>query len=358
MLYEKELPVRYPKSSFAMNVVYLLTSASVLTSIFFSLLLFLSIDDDWVMMALFGSLAIIFELGKFFAWFEFGERRARRNFSGALSALIFYAILAAISIGGSIGGINSATNTAQNHVNIQQSKIDSFNREIEAIEEQIELNNEAGRRYIEMNRIAIGLARIQKENSALRDKQRQLAEQRDSLPVVTQGSVLGLIDSMARALGTDSQTAKLWLVVFLSVLLDFFAAFFIGLIGEEKRFCQQFRHQRPVTIEPEMPKLLTHQPQPETESKSDTGVTTAADIVDQIPVNSDADKNILSEQEQALIDKVSDALDNKQVNCTKKAVMSFLKITQEETDALFALLMEQNLVSQKPNNHYRWHGNS
>lgn len=341
MLYNDKLPVRYPKSTFAMVVVYFLTSASVLTSIFFSLLLFLSIDDDWVMMALFGSLAIIFELGKFFAWYEFGERRSRKNFGGALSALVFYGILAAISIGGSVGGINSATNKAQNHVNVQQAKVNAFNHQIETIEQQIQLNNEAAKKYIEMSRIAVGLKRIQSENEQLRLKQQKLAQERDSLPVVSQGSVLGLIDSLARALNIDTQSAKLGLVIFLSVLLDFFAAFFIGLIGEEYRFRQGFRQVKPITIdnddEQDTPKLLTHQ------VVIDDNVEDAVEVEDVI-------------EPPSLYQQAIDALESNKVSCTKKALTSFLKIDSEETDALFKRFMDEGLVTQKANKHYCWHG--
>ncbi len=348
MLYNDKLPIRYPKSKFAMWTVYSFTTASVLTSIFFSLLLFLSIDDDWLMMALFGSLAIIFELGKFFAWYEVGERLSRRNYPSALSALIFYGILAAISIGGSIGGINSATNKAQNHVNIQESKINAFNLQIEAIDQQIALNNEAGKKYIEMSRIAIGLKRIQQENNDLRKQQQELAQKRDSLPVVSQGSVLGLIDSLAKSMGTDTQTAKLGLVVFLSILLDFFAAFFISLIGEEHRFRQRFHHREPVTLDsedlPEPPKLLTHQvvmEAAEAENESEAEII-AEEVKEPEPIS--------------LYQQAIEALDSKQINCSKKAIISLLKIDPEEADELFKQLMDEGLVSKKANHHYRWHG--
>lgn len=328
-----------------MGVVYFLTSASVLTSIFFSLLLFLSIDDDWVMMALFGSLAIIFELGKFFAWYEFGERRSRKNFGGAISALVFYGILAAISIGGSVGGINSATNKAQNHVNVQQAKVNAFNHQIETIEQQIQLNNEAAKKYIEMSRIAVGLKRIQNENEQLRLKQQKLAQERDSLPVVSQGSVLGLIDSLARALNIDTQSAKLGLVIFLSVLLDFFAAFFIGLIGEEYRFRQGFRQVKPITIdnddEQEAPKLLTHQVVVEETAKDNVEDVVEVEEIIEPP---------------SLYQQAIDALENNKISCTKKALTSFLKIDSEETDELFKRFMDEGLVSQKANKHYCWNG--
>lgn len=329
-----------------MWTVYSFTGASILASIIFSLLLFLSIDEDPVMQILFGGLAVIFELGKFFAWYEFGERRARRNYSGAISAFAFYAVLAAISIGGSVGGINSATNKAQSHVNVQQSKINTYNMQIDAIEKQIELNNIAAEKYIQMERIATGVTRIQKENDKLRKQQQQLAAERDSLPVVSQGSVLGLIDSLAKSLTVETQTAQLGLVVFLSVLLDFFAAFFVGLIGEELRFRNQFHRLNPITIdayntsEPKEPELLTHQ--------MESSQTFEPEIEPAVTAEPEPPKTAY--------EKTIEALSTNQVNCTKRAVTRFLKISSEEVDEIFKQLLEEGIVSKKPNNHYQWHG--
>ncbi|MGF1693245.1 Preprotein translocase subunit SecY [Photobacterium kagoshimensis] len=326
-----------------MWTVYSFTSASILASIVFSLLLFLSIDEDPLMQFLFGGLAVIFELGKFFAWYEFGERRARRNYTGAFSAFAFYTVLAAISIGGSVGGINSATNQAQSHVNVQQSKITAFNMQIEAIEQQIALNNVAAEKYIQMERIATGVTRIQKENDKLRHQQQELAMQRDSLPVVSQGSVLGLIDSLAKSLNVQTQTAQLGLVVFLSVLLDFFAAFFVGLIGEEQRFRHQFRRMNPITIDAfdnalhKQPELLTHV---NTDEKRE-------------PEN---DAPVEPEKPLTPYEQVFAALNDNKVNCTKRAVTRFLKMNSDDVDDIFKQFMAEGIVSKKPNNHYQWHG--
>ncbi|WP_428479002.1 Preprotein translocase subunit SecY [Photobacterium japonica] len=349
MLYDDNLPIRYPKGKFAMCTVYSFTGASILASIIFSLLLFLSIDEDPIMQILFGGLAIIFELGKFFAWYEFGERRARRNYAGAISAFAFYAVLAAISIGGSIGGINSATNQAQSHVNVQQSKINSYNMQIEAIDNQIALNNEAAEKYIQMERIATGVTRIQRENDKLRQQQLDLAAERDSLPVVSQGSVVGLIDSLAKSMSVQTQTAQLGLVVFLSVLLDFFAAFFVGLIGEELRFRNQFRRVHPFTIdayttEAKQPELLSH-----TMSQPTTHYETHMEEVTPEPTPE-------PEAPKSLYEQAIDALSANQVNCTKRAVTRYLKVSSEEVDELFSQFMEEGIVSKKPNNHYQWHG--
>ncbi|EAR53549.1 hypothetical protein SKA34_10460 [Photobacterium sp. SKA34] len=334
-----------------MWTVYSFTGAAILASIIFSLLLFLSIDDDPLMKFLFGGLAVIFELGKFFAWYEVGERKARRNYTGTLSAFTFYAVLAAISIGGSIGGINSATNKAQSEVNVQKSKINAFNMQIEAIEKQIDLNNVAAEKYIQMERIASGVARIQKQNDELRNQQQKLAMERDSIPVVSQGSVLGLIDSLAETLHVTPQAAQLGLVVFLSVLLDFFAAFFVGLIGEENRFRHQYRHNKMLEMagynEFEQPKLLEHF-DPSTVGTSEVNVHEQEQEPEEIIIEPELPK---TPYEQAI-----DALSHNKVNCSKRAVSKFLNISTDEVNDIFKQLLNEGIVSKKPNNHYQWHG--
>ncbi|WP_038873477.1 hypothetical protein [Vibrio jasicida] len=341
MKYEQQIGYRYPKGRFAMVSVYAFTGAAILASTIFSLLLFLSIDENPMMQALFGGLAIIFEAGKFYAWYEYGERRAHRNYAGALTALVFYLVLAAISIGGSIGGINSATNSAQSHISVKQAKVEAYNRQIASIDKQIELNNMAAQKYIEMERIATGVSRIQEQNKKLREEQQRLATERDSLPPVAQGSVIGLIDSLAKAFGTTSSQAQLGLVVFLSILLDFFAAFFVGLIGEENRFRHYFRRNDGITlanvrdIELEPAGYLPHIKEEEQPEMS-------------VPIE--------PEEPKTLLEQVSDALKGHQVTCTKKAVAKQFRLSAEEVDKVFEELAELGLVGKKANHHYHWIG--
>ncbi|CAH1595877.1 MULTISPECIES: hypothetical protein [Vibrio] len=341
MKYEQQIGYRYPKGRFAMVSVYAFTGAAILASTIFSLLLFLSIDENPMMQALFGGLAIIFEAGKFYAWYEYGERRAHRNYAGALTALVFYLVLAAISIGGSIGGINSATNSAQSHISVEQAKVEAYNRQIASIDKQIELNNMAAQKYIEMERIATGVSRIQEQNKKLREEQQRLATERDSLPPVAQGSVIGLIDSLAKAFGTTSSQAQLGLVVFLSILLDFFAAFFVGLIGEENRFRHYFRRNDGITlanvrdIELEPAGYLPHIKEEEQPEMS-------------VPIE--------PEEPKTLLEQVSDALKGHQVTCTKKAVAKQFRLSAEEVDKVFEELAELGLVGKKANHHYHWIG--
>ncbi|MBY6185503.1 Preprotein translocase subunit SecY [Marinobacter hydrocarbonoclasticus] len=344
MKYAQQIGYRYPKGRFAMVSVYAFTGAAILASTIFSLLLFLSIDENPMMQALFGGLAIIFEAGKFYAWYEFGERRSHRNLSGAATALVFYLVLAVISIGGSIGGINSATNTAQSHLSVEQAKIDAYNRQIASIDQQIALNNLAAEKYIEMERIATGVSRIQEQNNALRQEQQRLAMERDSIPPVAQGSVLGLIDSLAKAFGTTSQQAQLGLVVFLSILLDFFAAFFVGLIGEEQRFRHYWRrheHNLEAQSDQQAPEreepagYLPYLESGESSSAVDAGQT---------------------EQEKPLLERVSEALDGRRILCTKKAVARHFTLSSDEVNDLFDELMTLGLVGRKANHHFQWIG--
>jgi len=336
----KKMRIRHAKGPFAITVVYSFTGAAILASIIFSLLLFLSIDENPWMKALFGSLAVIFELGKFFAWYEFGERLARRHLSAAFSAFTFYAVLAVISIGGSIGGINSATNTAQKHVDLQQSQVGAFNLQIAALQKQIDLNNVAAEKYIELNRIATGVARIQKENAVLRQQQVELAIQRDSLPVSSQGSVFGLIGSIADGFNIKAMDAQLGLVVFLSVLLDLFAAFFVGLIGEELRFTRTLAiHEK--LMEKQNSDHANSKILPETEQNS----------------FSEESETAISRPEM-LFQKALHILLKGDVRCSKKAIADKLNIKGEEVDQIFSGLLAKGLVTQKANRHFTWQGES
>ena len=337
MHYQDTIGLRYPKGPFAMATVYSLAGSSILASTIFSLLLFLSIDDNFWMKVLFGSLAIIFEVGKFYAWYEYGERRAHNNFKGASSALIFYIVLAVISIGGSIGGINSATNQAQGHIAIAKAKVAAFNRQIDAIDKQIELNDQAAEKYIELELITYGVSRIQAENKKLREEQQTLALERDSLPPVTQGSVIGLIESLAKGFGVEAKQAQLVLVVFLSVLLDLFAAFFVAVIGEELRF--RHYHRQVVTIDGV----------PETVESVSTAILSLRNIKNEKDAfNMDI--------ELTIEEKVIEAFKGSLISCSKKAVTRYFKLQSEDVNKIFNQLLSQGLIGKKANNHYYWIG--
>lgn len=323
---------RRPKGALAMFSLYTFTGAAIIASVIFSLLLFLSIHDKLLMQVLFGSLAIIFELGKFFAWYEFGERMARKAFHAAVVALGFYCILAVISIGGSIGGINSATNVAQQYVAQRDNKVNAINQQIAAIDDEIALNNKAADKYLELKMISIGVARIQKENQVLRNKQTELRILRDTTPVSEQGSVVGLIESLAKLLNTTTESAQSWLVIFLSVLLDIFAAFFVGLIGEELRFIHALKRRK--------------------EQESDKTKRNTSVLPDGVIslIQEDIDKNALSESASELLNRIQQ-LDLK---CSKKQVSHALQVAIEDVEQAFEEFLTHGIIEKKRNNHLRW----
>ncbi|MGL4249378.1 MAG: Preprotein translocase subunit SecY [Aeromonas sp.] len=317
--------LRYPKGWFALTTVYSFTGLAILASIIFSMLLFLSIDENPLMKWLFGGLAIIFELGKFYVWYEYGERKSRRDLSGAFWSLLFYSVLAAISIGGSIGGINSATNTVLSQQARHEREMARFDEQIASIERQIQLNEEAARKYIELERISSGVSSLQHANTKLRLQQDELRQQRDAKPVNEQSSMLGLMSSLADGVGMSISQVQFLLVCFLSVLLDVFGAFFVSLIGEENRFrrmwCWQ-QQQAPLATQEAL--ATSTRPEP------------------MMP----------PEPEPEVLAQVRDALERGELKCSKRSVAQALSLSLEEVDRVFHHLLLQGVLGQGSNRHY------
>jgi hypothetical protein len=332
--------IRRPKGKLAICCLYGFTGAAIAASIIFSLLLFLSIHDKLLMQILFGSLAVIFELGKFFAWYEFGERIARRAFHPALVALTFYLVLAVISIGGSIGGINSATNVAQQYVDKRENRVNAINQQIAAVDDEITLNNKAADKYLELQMISLGVTRIQKENQILREKQAQLRIQRDNLPVTEQGSVISLIASLANILNTTTESAQSWLVIFLSVLLDIFAAFFVGLIGEELRFVHALKRKKNKAIA--------------SQAGDRQRLTGQADLItgeQNSLLNSPAG---LNKQLSTHAAGILQAAQEQDLKCSKKHIAAALNLSFYEVEHAFKEFLSFGIIERKRNNHLRW----
>ncbi|WP_211049663.1 Preprotein translocase subunit SecY [Aeromonas dhakensis] len=319
--------LRYPKGWFALTTVYSFTGLAILASIVFSLLLFLSIDENPLMKWLFGGLAIIFELGKFYVWYEYGECKARRDLGGAFWSLLFYSVLAAISIGGSIGGINSATNTILNQQARHEREIARFDEQIASIERQIQLNEEAARKYIEMARISSGVSGLQQANTKLRLRQDELRQERDAKPVNEQSSMLGLMSSLADGVGMSISQVQFLLVCFLSVLLDVFGAFFVSLIGEENRFRRSWLWQR----DREREQVVLQQAE-------------AAAMAQQVPGR--------PEPEPEVVEQVRCALESGELKCSKRSVAQALSLSLEEVDRVFQHLLAQGVLGQGSNRHY------
>lgn len=316
---------RFPKGHFALFVIYLITGASIAASMVFSLLLFLSLDQGLLMKVMFGSLAVVFEVGKFYIWYEMGERLNRKDRLGAGKAFCFYGILAALSIAGSVGGINAATNTLLQADEAKAALVQSYDDKIAALDREIEINEKAAQAYIEMDRIATGMTRMLKRNQTLMEQQDELRRERDQAAVDNQDSLMGLMTSLADGLGWPLSRVQFGIVAALSMLLDFFAAFFVSLLGEEIRFRRSFRQQGG-------PAPVPSQPEP-------------------VSVSVPAEPTPRPDYYHELVERLKAG----ELRCAKGAVSALLNKSREEVEDIFHWLQQDGVVYRKPNRHFALH---
>ncbi len=308
---------RLPKGHFALSVVYLITGASIAASMVFSLLLFLSLEQGLLMKLMFGGLALVFEVGKFYIWYEMGERANRGDSMGTLKALCFYGILAGLSIAGSVGGINAATNTLMKGDEAKAAEVQSYNDKIVALDREIEINEQAAQAYIDMKRIANGMTEMLARNQELRARQDELRRERDQVAITSQSSLMGLMTSLADGLGWSLARVQFGIVAALSVLLDFFAAFFISLLGEETRFRRSQRKQ-----------------------EQQAATTPVVPDEPAVPARPDYYHELVARLQAG------------ELRCAKGAVSRMLEKPLEEVEDIFHWLLQDGIVYRKPNRHF------
>ncbi|WP_116475152.1 hypothetical protein [Zobellella maritima] len=323
---------RFPKGLFALSVVYLITGASIAASMVFSLLLFLSLEQGILMKLMFGGLALVFEVGKFYIWYEMGERISRRDPVGALKALCFYGVLAGLSIAGSVGGINAATNTLLKGDEAKAALVQSYNDKIVGLEREIQINEQAAQAYIDMARIANGMTPMLQRNQALRARQDELRRERDQLAIASQSSLMGLMTGLADGLGWPLARVQFGVVAALSILLDFFAAFFISLLGDELRFRQTLKAGSSEVDR--VPAGGSNEPG-----------------VGPVPAESDAPASSSTARPDYYHELVS-RLRSGELRCAKGAVARGLEKPLHEMEEVFHWLVQDGIVYRKPNRHF------
>nr|WP_239552639.1 hypothetical protein [Oceanisphaera litoralis] len=294
----------------------MITGASIAASMVFSLLLFLSLEQGLLMKLMFGGLALVFEVGKFYIWYEMGERANRGDSMGTLKALCFYGVLAGLSIAGSVGGINAATNTLMKGDEAKAAEVQSYNDKIVALDREIEINEQAAQAYIDMKRIANGMTNMLARNQELRARQDELRRERDRVAITSQSSLMGLMTSLADGLGWPLARVQFGIVAALSVLLDFFAAFFISLLGEETRFRRSQRKQ-------------------EQQVQAETPPAEPA-----LPARPDYYHELVARLQAG------------ELRCAKGAVSRMLEKPMEEVEDIFHWLQQDGIVHRKPNRHF------
>lgn len=233
--------VRTPKPNLNHFIAYLGTTLTCTISIVLSVLLFWSISESFYFSCLFAALAISFELAKFMALAEIGHRWRCENKLGSLTATLLFLVLAGTSILGSIGGLNSDTEAAKARLAEIEQQRSGLQLQIKSLQSQIEQNNKAIERYIELNRIKNYAQPLQTENQKLREEISGLQKQLNTLPEERETSMLAMLHALATAFKVDVEKVQAWSFIVLSVLLDVVAGFCINLVREENDFRRQLK---------------------------------------------------------------------------------------------------------------------
>ena len=166
--------------------------------------------------------------------------------------------LAAISIGGSIGGINSATNTILNQQARHEREIARFDEQIASIERQIQLNEEAAR--ISRWRVSPAASAACSRPTLLRPRQTSCA--RAGRQALGEQSHAGVDEQPGGRGGmSTARCSSCWSAS--SALLDAFGAYFVSPIGEENCFRRSWQWQREREVQPAPAPAVASRPEPE-----------------------------------------------------------------------------------------------
>lgn len=172
---------------------------------------------------------------------EIGHRWRCGNKFGSLTATLLFLVLAGTSILGSVGGLNSDTEAAKARIAEVDQQRSGLQLQINSLKSQIEQNNKAIERYIELNRIKNYAKPLQAENQKLRDDISTLQDKLDVLPEERETSMLAMLHALATAFKVDVEKVQAWSFIVLSVLLDVVAGFCINLVREENEFRRQLK---------------------------------------------------------------------------------------------------------------------
>ncbi|MGI0120065.1 hypothetical protein [Zooshikella sp. RANM57] len=229
-------PSRHPKTPLQLIPSYTGASLAVALSVALSVLLFWSISTDWRFSALFAGLAVIFELAKFTALPEIARRKSRGDWSGCISASLLFGVLAAASILGSIGGLQSDTQRVQATIQKSEQERTALVEERKLLLDEIAENQKAIDKYITLNRIKNFAKPLQEKNTELRKQASILQEKLNKLELVSETPMTAMLGAIATAVKKDKATVQVYIFILLAILLDLVAGFFIELIREENDF--------------------------------------------------------------------------------------------------------------------------
>ncbi|MBU2714411.1 hypothetical protein, partial [Zooshikella harenae] len=221
---------------------------SVALSVALSVLLFASISENYYYSLMFAGLAITFELAKFVALPEIARRKKRKDWTGVMGATLLFVTLAAASILGSIGGLQSDTQRVQASIEKSEQQRVALIEERQLLLDEVAENQKAIDKYIALNRIKNYAQPLQQRNEALRAKAATIQDKISTLGVAQETPMTALLGAIATAVSKDKDIVQVYVFILLAVLLDLVASFFICLLREENDFRRDYE-SKPNSIE-------------------------------------------------------------------------------------------------------------
>ncbi|RDH41479.1 hypothetical protein [Zooshikella ganghwensis] len=237
---------RHPKSELQLAPSYVGATLSVTLSVALSVLLFASISEDYYYSLMFAALAAAFELAKFVALPEIARRKSRGDWLGCISASVLFGVLAAASILGSIGGLQSDTQRVQASIEKSEQQRVALTEQRQLLLDEIAENQKAIDKYIALNRIKNYAQPLQQRNETLRVKAATIQDKISTLDVAQETPMTALLGAIATAVGEDKAVVQVYVFILLAVLLDLVASFFICLLREENDFRRDYKSKQKV----------------------------------------------------------------------------------------------------------------
>ncbi len=232
-------------SGVSLFAAYAGATIAVAISIILSVMLFKSIaaEEDLLMQCIFGGLAFVFEVAKFIAITHFILSLQRKSGAGLLSSSFIYIVMTAVSILGSLGGLQSNTlnyESAQQKVETKKEALLIERNQLVAVMNQ---NNNAVDEYINRAMIKNGGNNKQAENQKALTQLKEVQAKLDALEAPANSNIGAVMVALAKMLQVDDQKkVEVWVFVLFSILLDLSATYFLGIIKNESIRKQLAKH--------------------------------------------------------------------------------------------------------------------
>ena len=325
-------PVYQEKPDLRLLSVYAGTFLACSISIILSASLFASISDRFWYAVLFVGVAVVIEMGKFTVLPVMRQRWRQNNVSGFLTATALFVVLTLVSIMGSIGGLQSDTQSTRAEYDSHQMQYQSLKQQIANLQKQIELNNQSIARYQSLDRLTYGANPLLAENQGLMVQVKQVQSELSTLPAPKETAMLALLGALSEVFDSSVNTVQAWVFILLAVIVDAVAAFYLCLLQDQTQ---------PSTPKSEQLASIK-QPEPVALPDIEPAVLVASEAHSEPAIESDPQ-----------YDAVVQAIKNGTIRPSKNQVLKKLQIGSEKTALYFKRMMDEGILRQDERGWYQ-----